>query len=70
MNKLLLTGGQLIGLLGVVLVVVSAVARLAGAFWLAGFATGTLMLAGIAAVTTGAFLLLCMLVRTMTGPSR
>ena len=68
MNKLLLTGGQLIGLLGILLVVVSGVARLAGRFWLAGFSTGTLMMAGIAALTMGAFLLVCLVARAMTPP--
>jgi hypothetical protein len=62
MNALALMGGRLIGLLGVLLMAVSVAARLAGNFTLGGFATGTLMLAGIAAVSAGCFLLLWVLV--------
>jgi len=58
MNAVVLRGGQLIGLLGILLMVVSVAARLAGNFRLGGFATGTLMLAGIGAVSVGCFLLL------------
>ncbi len=58
MNTVLRKGGQSIGLLGIVLMVVSVVARLAGSFTLAGFSTGTLLLAGIGGVSVGCFLLL------------
>ena len=58
MGAVLLRGGQLAGLIGILLIVVSAVARLAGKFTLGGFATGTLMLAGIGALSVGCFLLL------------
>jgi len=58
MSSLLFRGGQLIGVLGVLMIAVAVVARLAGSFALGGFATGTLMLAGIGAVTIGCFLLL------------
>lgn len=58
---LLLRVGQLAGLLGILLIVVSVVARLAGRFTLGGFATGTLMLAGIGAVSVGCFLLMWLL---------
>ena len=47
------------GLLGLVLVVVAAVVRFAGAYWVGGFQAGTLLLAGIAGMTFGCF---CMLV--------
>jgi hypothetical protein len=60
-SLLLLRGGQLAGLIGILLIVVSVVARLAGRFTLGGFATGTLMLAGIGAVAVGCFLLLWLL---------
>ena len=63
MNSLvLLRGGQLAGLIGILLIVVSVAARLAGKFTPGGFASGTLMLAGIGAVSVGCFLLLWLLV--------
>ena len=58
MEAIMLKGGQLAGLLGIVLMLVSVVGRLAGMFWFGGFQTGTLMLAGIGAVSVGCFLLL------------
>ena len=62
MDSFLLRGGQLAGLVGILLIVVSAAARLTGNFALGGFAAGTLMLGGIGAVSVGAFLLLWLLV--------
>jgi hypothetical protein len=62
MNALLHKGGQLIGLIGILLMAVSVVARLAGMFWVAGFATGTLMQAGIGLVCVGCFGLLWVMV--------
>lgn len=62
MNAILLRGGQAVGILGVLLIVVSAVARLAGNYTLGSLATGTLMLAGIGAVNVGVFCLLWLLV--------
>jgi hypothetical protein len=59
MANLLRRLGQSIGMLGILLMLVSLVLRLAGEFWVAGFATGTLMVAGIGAVCLGSFLLLC-----------
>lgn len=61
MNELLFRGGQLVGLVGVLLMVVGVIARLAGMYSVGGFAAGTLMLAGIGAVSVGCFLLLWML---------
>lgn len=58
MNALVLKAGQLSGLLGIVLIAVSAVARLMGMYTLQGLSTGTMMLAGIGAVSVGCFLLL------------
>jgi hypothetical protein len=58
MNALLLRGGQLVGLLGVLLMVVSVAARVAGHFTLFHFHLVTLLLAGIGAVSVGCFLLL------------
>jgi hypothetical protein len=50
--------GQIVGILGILLMAVSVASRLAGNFWLAGFATGTLLQAGIGAVTVGCFVFL------------
>ena len=61
MNSILFRSGQLAGLLGVLMIVVSVVARLGGRFMLGNFQTGTLMLAGIAAISVGCFLLLWVL---------
>jgi hypothetical protein len=61
MNGLLLRGGQLAGLFGVLLMAIASAARLSGKFALGGFATGTLMLAGIGAVCVGCFLLVWLL---------
>lgn len=58
MGTLLLRGGQLIGLLGIVLMVTSAVARVQGMYELGGYAAGTLMVGSIGAVSVGCFLLL------------
>jgi hypothetical protein len=58
MNNLLLRGGQLVGVLGIVLMAVSVGARLAGKFTLGSYASGTLLLGGIGAVVVACFLLL------------
>jgi hypothetical protein len=58
MNTILLRGGQAAGLLGFAVIVVAALARLAGNYTLGGLATSTLMLAGIGAVNVGVFCLL------------
>jgi hypothetical protein len=62
MNAILLRGGQAAGILGVLLIFVSAAARLAGNFTVGSLSTGTLMLAGIAGVSVGVFFLLWLLV--------
>jgi hypothetical protein len=62
MNALLFRGGQLAGLVGVLLMIVGVAARLAGLYSFRGFASGTLMLAGIGAVSVGCFLMLWLLV--------
>ena len=49
------------GLAGVVLCLASVVARLAGAYWIGGFQTGTLLQAGIAAMVFGCFCFLAAL---------
>ena len=58
MNMLLLKAGQLAGLLGIVLMVVSIAGRLSGRYALGDFQIGTLLLAGIGGVAVGCFLLL------------
>ena len=58
MNLLLVRAGQLVGLLGIVLMAVSVAARLAGRYWVGNFQAGTLLLGGVGAVTVGCFLLL------------
>lgn len=64
MSTVLRRGGQLVGLLGILLMGVSAVFRLGGNFTLGGFETGTLFLAGIGAVSAGCFLMLWLVVET------
>lgn len=58
MNALLLRGGQLAGLLCIVMMAVSVAGRLTGRYMVGDFQAGTLMLAGIGAVSVGCFLLL------------
>jgi len=62
MNAMLLNGGRLVGVLGVLLMLVGIIARLAGHYTLGGLATVTLLLAGIAAVSVACFLMLWVLV--------
>lgn len=61
MSAVLLRGGQLAGVLGMLLMGVSVAARLTGRFMLGGYATGSLLLAGVGAVSVGCFLLLWLL---------
>lgn len=58
MDPLLIRGGQLAGLLGITLMIMSDAGRLAGRWTPGDFQVGTFMLAGIGAVTVGCFLLL------------
>jgi hypothetical protein len=58
MNTILLRGGQLVGVLGILLMALSVAGRLAGRWALGDFQVGTFMLAGIGAVSVGCFLLL------------
>lgn len=62
MNRFVLLGGRFIGLLGILMMATSVVGRLAGNFTLGGFETGTLLLAGIGAVSVGCFLFLWLVV--------
>ncbi|WP_333842387.1 hypothetical protein [Pelomicrobium sp.] len=61
MEPLLLWVGRLAGLAGVLVCAVAVVVRLSGAYWLAGFQVGTLLLAGMAAMLMGCLSLLVLL---------
>ena len=58
MNMLLLRAGQLAGLFGILLMVVSVAGRLTGRYALGDFQIGTLLLASIGGIAVGCFLLL------------
>ena len=58
MNTLLVKAGQLAGLLGILLMVVSVAGRMTGRYALGDFQIGTLLLASIGGVAVGCFLLL------------
>ena len=58
MDAKLLQLGRIAGLLGLLLVVGSVLLRLAGIFMVGKFQTGTLLMAGVAGLATGCFLLL------------
>jgi hypothetical protein len=62
MDTLLLTLGRLAGLAGAVIFIVAVGARLMGVYWLAGFQAGTMLLAAVAVMVLGCFLLLLALV--------
>lgn len=59
MKTLLVRGGRLIGFIGLLSMLFSIAARLAGNYTLGSFGTGTLMLGGIGGVSAGCFLQLC-----------
>ena len=61
MDVLLLRGGQISGLVGLVLIAVAVAGRLAGRYMLGGYSTGSLMIGGIGAICIGCFLLLLLL---------
>ncbi len=61
METLLLWIGRLAGLAGVLICAVAVVVRLSGAYWLAGFQVGTLLLAGMAAMLMGCLSFLMLL---------
>ena len=69
MKTLLVQGGRLIGIVGLLSMLFSLGARLAGHYTLGTYATGTLMLGGIGAVSAGCFLQLCAFVESRGGPS-
>lgn len=55
--------GWLSGMAGAIICLASVGLRLAGAYWIGGFQTGTLLLGGIAAMVFGCFCLLAWIVR-------
>jgi hypothetical protein len=58
MYATLIYSAKIVGSLGVLLMLIAIVARLAGYYTLGGLASVTLLLAGIATVCVGCFLLL------------
>jgi len=58
MEKYIGLAGRLAGVIGILICVIAAVARVTGMFSVAGVWAGTLLQAGIAATVTGCFLLL------------
>jgi hypothetical protein len=53
MSSLLLLSARVAGVAGALLCAAAGAARLGGLYWLGGFQVGTLLLAGIAAMTAG-----------------
>lgn len=53
MRELLIWIGRVAGVAGAAVCAVAVVTRLVGAYWLAGFQVGTLLLAGVAAMVLG-----------------
>ena len=62
MNTLLLRGGQVLGVIGLVLVAVAVLLRLTGIYLVAGFESGSVLLGGIATLAAACFALLWVLV--------
>lgn len=58
---IILRMGQLSGIVGALLCIVSVLFRLKGDYWLGGYQVGTLLQAGIAAMILGCFSLLVVL---------
>lgn len=63
MDALLLWIGRAAGVAGVAVTLAASAARLMNAYWIAGFQTGTIFLAGIAGMTLGCFCMLAVLTR-------
>ncbi len=55
---LMMRGGQIAGVLGLALMVLAVLSRLAGRYIVAGFESGSLFQAGIGATVAGCFALL------------
>lgn len=62
MRGLILLVARTAGPLGALMCLIAAIGRLGGSYWLAGFQTGTLLLAGSALLLVGCFAYLIILV--------
>lgn len=67
MNAVLLKSGQMVGAMGILVMIIAVLARIAGSYTLGGYATATLLLAGIGAVSVGCFLLLWVIAERARG---
>ena len=67
MQTLLTWIARLAGLMGIALIAVAFGARLLGAYWLAGFQTGTILQGGIAATLVACLAYVAILVERPSG---
>ncbi|HHH36199.1 MAG TPA: hypothetical protein ENK48_05155 [Gammaproteobacteria bacterium] len=67
MERIYTLGGDLAALAGMGLCLVAGVARLAGAYYVLGFAAATLFLGGVALMVAGCLAKLQLLVRRIPG---
>jgi hypothetical protein len=56
--NMILRGGQAAGVLGLALMALAVLSRLAGRYIIGGFESGSLLIAGIGAIVAGCFALL------------
>jgi hypothetical protein len=66
MERIMLALGGAAGALGLVMCTVAVVVRLSGRFWIGGMQSGSVLQAGIAAMTAGCLFYLFVLTRRMT----
>jgi hypothetical protein len=66
-QTLLMWIARLAGLFGITTIAIAFGARLAGAYWLAGFQTGTILLAGMAATLVACLAYVAILVERPRG---
>ena len=67
MNGFLRWIARIAGIVGVLLCATAVIVRLGGSYWLAGYQVGTLLLAGIAAMTLACLFFLWLLVEGSGG---
>lgn len=70
MERLLVWIGRVAGGGGVLVCAVAAAVRLSGQYWLGGLQVGTLLLAGVAAMSLGCLCLLEVLTERLVAPPR
>jgi hypothetical protein len=70
MNDLLLWLGRLAGATGLAVCAAAALLRMTGAYWVAGFQVGTLLLAGTALLIVGCFFLLLLVTSSTSSRPR